>query len=249
MKYPRFLLLVLFLAGFLASGPAFAGRSLTIDVSDGRPPMAMKDAKGRLTGFEIELLKAVAVESGFQVKFREVPWTRLARDLEAGKCDAVMASVSITDQKKEKFDFSAPYYTAQPVLVVRRGKPADPFEGKEVASFKMNASADMFRKSHICKIAVYTMDEIDQAQADLVNGNLAGILCDSPLAMGFVKGKYRSKIMVADNAISSAADLPGEDYGIAVKKGDAATLELINKGLQSVKDKGLDLRLREKWLK
>jgi len=249
MKNNRFLLLILFLTVSLTSGPAFAGKTLTFEVSSGRPPMEMKDAQGRLTGFEIELLKAVAGEAGFHVKIRDVPWTRLAKDLETRKCDAVMASVSITEQKKENFDFSVPYYAAQPVLVVRRDRAPEPFEGKEVASFKMNAAADMFRKSHVCKIAVYTMDEIDQAQTDLARGNLVGILCDSPMAMGFVKGKYKNKIMVADNAVSAAADLPGEDYGIAVRKGDTATLDLINRGLQAVKDKGIDSGLREKWLK
>jgi polar amino acid transport system substrate-binding protein len=250
MKNSRFLVLTACLAAFLLpAGPAYAARVLTVEVSAGRPPMVMKDAKGRLTGFEIELLRAIAEEAGFRMKIRDVPWTRLARDLEAGKCDAVMASFPITEQRKERFDFSAPYYMARSVLVVRKDRPAGPFEGKEVASFRMSAGADLFRKSHVCKIAVYTLDELDQALTDLATGNLEGILCDFPLSMGFVKGKYKNELMLADDALSAAADLPGEDYGVAVRKGDAATLHLINKGLLSVKDKGLDSRLREKWLK
>jgi polar amino acid transport system substrate-binding protein len=252
MKNNRFLVLMACLVLFLIPAvPVFAGKVITVAVNAGRPPMEMKDSKGRMTGFEIDLLKAVAKEAGFQVKIRDVPWIRIFKDLEAGKHDAVMASVIITDQKKEKFDFSIPYYTSEMVLVVRKDGASGPFEGKEVAVFRLSAGADMFRKAHLCKITFYTLDETDQAFKDLVKGNLAGILCDSHLAWGYINSKdtYKNKLMLADSTVAATENLPKEECGILVKKGDAATLDLINKGLQSVMEKGTDKELREKWMK
>lgn len=59
------------------------------------------------------MVKAIGAEAGFHVTIVDVRWENIFDDLDAGKVDAVMASVSITDKRKEKYDFSQPYFSAE----------------------------------------------------------------------------------------------------------------------------------------
>jgi polar amino acid transport system substrate-binding protein len=236
------------LSMFLA-GSASAGKTMVVAVNANMPPMVMKDAKGNVVGYEIDLMNAMAREAGFQVRMIEVPWRKIFKDLDAGKYNAVMASVNITQQRKEKFDFSEPYFTAEQLLVVNKNHAERPFDGEEVAVFKLTTGADTVRRIKGCKMAFYTVEETEKAFRDLAKGDLAGVFCDSPLALSYTNGKYNGRFIIAGNALAACGELPREEYGIMVKKGDVETLALINKGLQAVKDKDIDTRLKEKWIK
>jgi polar amino acid transport system substrate-binding protein len=233
---------------FLGSA-AFAGKAMVVAVNASWPPMQMKDDKGNITGYEIDMIKAMAAEAGFQVKIVNVPWGKIFKELDAGKYDAVMASVSITESRKEKFDFSEPYFTAEQLLVVPKSQAAAPLTGKAIAVFKLTTGADAIRKSQGCRMTYYTVEETEQAFKDLAKGDLHGVFCDSPVALNYVfsKSKYKDKFTIV-SALGALAKPSGkEEYGIAVRKGNAEALDLVNKGLQAVKTKGIDSQLKDKW--
>ena len=64
--------------------PAFAAKSLVVAVNPCWPPMEMKDKKGKISGYEIDLMRAMGNEAGFKVKFVEVPWKNIFKGLDAG---------------------------------------------------------------------------------------------------------------------------------------------------------------------
>jgi polar amino acid transport system substrate-binding protein len=235
----------------LLSGFAFAGRAIVVAVNANWPPMQMKDDKGTITGYEIDMIRAIADEAGFQVKIVNVPWGKILKGLNAGKYDAVMASVSITENRKEKFDFSEPYFTAEQLLVIPKALVGTTLTGKEIAVFKLTTGADAIRESQRCKMTYYTAEETEKAFKDLADGKVAGVLCDSPMALkyAFSKGEYYGKFAITSETYVVENQMPKEEYGIAVKKGDAKTLDLINKGLQAVKAKGIDNQIRDKWFR
>lgn len=161
---------------------AFAEKILVIAVSANWPPMEMKDSRGNITGYEVDLLEAIAAEAGFMVKMVDVSWRNIFNELNAGKYDAVMASVSITDARKEKFDFSEPYFTAEQFLLLPKAKSAMQLAGKTIAVFKLTTGAEAVRTTQRCNITYYTVEETDQAFRDLSKGFIDGVLCDSPVA-------------------------------------------------------------------
>jgi polar amino acid transport system substrate-binding protein len=227
---------------------AFAGKPMVVAVNANWPPMQMKDDKGNIAGYEIDMIKAMADEAGFQVKIVNVPWGKIFKELDAGKYDAVLASVSITDGRKEKFDFSEPYFTAEQLMVVPNAQMKVPLAGKAIAVFKLTTGADAIRKSQGCRMTYYTVEETEQAFKDLAKGDISGVFCDSPVALNYVfsMSKYKGKFTIVDmRSFGKPSDK--EEYGIAVKKGNAETLDLVNKGLQAVKTKGIDSRLKDKW--
>ncbi len=228
---------------------AFADKTMVVAVNANWPPMQMKDEKGNVTGYEIDMIKAMAAEAGFQVKIVNMPWGKIFKELDAGKYDAVMASVSITDGRKQKFDFSDPYFTAEQLLVVPKAKVKASLAGKPIAVFKLTTGADAIRKAQGCRMTYYTVEETEQAFKDLAKGDIAGVFCDSPVALNyaFSKNKYKDKFTIMGDMSAMRIPSNKEEYGIAVRKGNDETLDLVNKGLHAVKSKGIDSRLRDKW--
>lgn len=231
---------------FLCPG-AWAERTVTVALGGDVFHMKAKSAKGGFEGYEIDLMKAVAQEAGFKIKFVEVPWKSLFDGLNEGKYDAVIASVNITAGRKERYELSDPYFSAAQLLVVPRSKVNMKLSGRNVGVFRLSAAADRIRRSG-ANITYYTVQETPQAFKDLQKGTIDALLCDSPVAIGCTAGSTSSSLCIASLDILDAKECV-EEYGIVCRKGNRELVELINKGLASVKAKKLDNEFALRWFK
>jgi polar amino acid transport system substrate-binding protein len=213
--------------------------------------MEMKDKKGKMTGYEIDLIEAMGEAAGFHVKFIEVPWKTIFTGLEKGNYDAVLASVSITESRKDKYDFSEPYFTTEQLFVVPKAKREEPLREKSIAAFKLTTGAEALRLYQKVNIAFYTVEETDKAFNDLSKGFIDGILCDSPMAVNYAayNNTYKDKFALTTCLLPDGVQIPKENYGIAVRKGNTEVLDMINQGLQAVREKGIESEIRSKWIK
>ena len=96
-----------------------AAGKLVIGVEGTYPPFTYHDDNGELTGLDVELGKALAEKLGVEVEFQEAAWDSLLIGIDTGRFDTVINSVSITDERAEKYDFSDPYYYEARRVVVR----------------------------------------------------------------------------------------------------------------------------------
>jgi len=249
-RWINYLLAGLLLCVFMST-PAFAGKTLVVAVNPNWPPMEMKDRKGKITGYEIDLIEAMGEAAGFHVKFIEVPWKTIFTGLEKGNYDAVLASVSITESRKDKYDFSEPYFTTEQLFVVPKAKREEPLREKSIAAFKLTTGAEALRLYQKVNIAFYTVEETDKAFKDLSKGLIDGVLCDSPMAVDYAtyNNTYKDKFALTTCLLPDGVQIPKENYGIAVRKGNAEVLDLINQGLHAVKEKGIESEIRTKWIK
>ena len=210
------------------------------------PPMEYVDANKNIVGFDIDLVNAVAKAAGFQVEIKNTAWDGIFAGLASGDYQAIASSVTITDERKKAMDFSDPYVNAGQVLVVRKGtvgvsKLAD-LVGKKVGAQIGTTGAIEIAK--VKGVDLKTYDEIGLAFEDLVNGNLVGVVADSPIAANFAlqNPTYKAKLMIVGKPFTD------EWLGFVVRKGDAATLKLFNDGLAKVKASGELDALMKKWL-
>ncbi len=224
---------------------------ITVATTGTCPPMEMKGPKGRVVGYEVDLMEAVAKEAGLKVKFVERPWSKLLDELERGRCDAVIAQIAVTDARKQRFDFSEPYLTGRKVLVVRSEGAAEPLEGKSLGVFRLCPKAEALRLYQRCSIAYYTMAETDRAFVDLADGFIAGVLAEAPVASHYVLDdkRFKGRFRVADVPAFGGCQAPEEEYAIAVRKGDTKLLGLLNKGLGRLKEKGVLEKIFARWVK
>jgi polar amino acid transport system substrate-binding protein len=211
------------------------------------PPMEMVDENKEIVGFDIDLMKAAAKAGGFTVEFKNTAWDGIFAGLAAGEYDAVMSSVTITEERKKTMDFSVPYINAGQVLIVPQETTgvttlAD-LKGKAVGA--QIGTTGSFEVEKVSGVELKTYDEIGLAFEDLVNGRIAGVVADTPVAADFalMNPNYKGKLKIVGKPFTE------EYYGVAVKKGNTKVLDTINKGLKAVLDTDTYKQIEDKWLR
>jgi polar amino acid transport system substrate-binding protein len=214
------------------------------------PPMEMVDTDKNIVGFDIDLMNAAAKAGGFAVEFKNTAWDGIFAGLENGKYDAVMSSVTITDERKNTMDFTMPYINAGQILVVKSETEGvtklEDLKGKTVgAQIGTTGAFEIDKVKEASKITEKTYDEIGLAFADLANGRIAGVVCDNPTAAQYAlqNDTYKGKLKIVGDRFTE------EFYGVAVKKGNAKVLDVLNAGLKKVLDSGANKAIEDKWLK
>jgi len=208
--------------------------------------MEMVDANKQIVGYDIDFMNAVAKEAGFKVTFKNTAWDGIFAGVEAGQYDAIISSVTITDERKAKYDFSKPYINAGQVLIIPKtdkGNKLADLKGKKIGAQIGTTGAMEVKK--VAGAELKTYDEVGLAFEDMAAGRIAGVVCDEPTAIIYAlqKAEYKAKFKIVGKPFTKEA------YGIVVKKGNKELLALINKGITAVKKKKIDVGLRKKWLK
>lgn len=212
------------------------------------PPMEYIDASQQLVGYDIDLVKEIAKEGGFEVEFKSVAWDGIFAGLENGSYDAVVSSVTINEERQAKYDFSDPYINAGQILVVNKESTATQLldlAGKPVAAQLGTTGAIQIETVFGNKDNLKAYDEIGLAFEDLFNKRVEGVVTDTPVAAQFAlqNDKYKEAFKIV------GAPMTDEFYGIVVKKGNKELLDKINAGLAKVKAAGTPDTLAAKWLK
>lgn len=211
------------------------------------PPMEFVDENKNVVGFGPDMMKAIAAAEGFEIEIKNTAWDGIFAGLAAGSYDAICSSVTITEERKGTMDFSEPYVNAGQVLVVQKST-----EGVEkvadLAGKKLGAQIGTTGAIEIGKVAgveLATYDEVGLAFEDLANGRIAGVVADSPIAANFAmqNPKFKDQLKIVGTPFTD------EWLGVAVKKGDAKTLKLINDGLAKIKADGTLDKIAAKWLR
>jgi polar amino acid transport system substrate-binding protein len=210
------------------------------------PPMEFVGPDKEITGFAVDYMKAAGKEAGFTPVFKAVAWDGIFAGLDAGNYDAICSSVSITDERKNAMDFSIPYFKVRQALVVPKDstvKGIEEMKGKTLGAQISTTGHFAIKKVEGVKDKSY--DEVGLAFEDLFNGRIDGVVCDDPVAAQYAlqNDKYKGALKIA--TIIEAGD---EFYGIAMKKGNKEVLDLVNKGVKAVQDKGIDKDLQKKWI-
>jgi polar amino acid transport system substrate-binding protein len=251
MKRVLLIALVLVLAG----GFAFAGgeqeegrpEKITVATDATWPPMEYINEDKELVGFDIDLMNRIAEEAGFEVEFQNTAWDGIFAGLGAGEYDAVISSVTITEDRQETMDFSEPYLNAGQVLVVRKDTEGvttlDDLEGEPVGAQIGTTGAIAIQDHGGPELQTY--DEIGLAIADLANERLMGVVADTPIAANYAlqNEEYSDDLEIVGEAFTD------EQFGVAVKKGNDEVLAMINEGLAAAKEDGYIEELENKWLR
>ncbi len=243
-------MLVSALAACGSAAPATTGpqaKKFVIATDAQFPPMEFVDDTKEIVGFDVDLMNAIAASQGFQVEFKNTAWDGIFAGLEGGAYDAIMSAVTITDERKQTYDFSEPYVNAGQIVVVRGDETGitgpDSLSGKTIGAQIGTTGAFAVQKINGATLKEY--DSIDLAMLDLSNKNIDAVVVDTPVAADYVlnSATFKGKLKMVGEPFTD------EFYGVVVRKGDPTGLTaLFNAGLKAVKDSGKYDEISTKWL-
>ena len=199
-------------------------------------PWAMKDKKGELIGFEIDIAKKLAEDMGVKVEFVPTKWSGIIPALTTGKFDVLIGGMTITTQRNLKINFTRPYYYTEQGLMAHKKKAA----GFKVADFnrpdvtiaaRLGSTAAVAAKQQFPKAKLRLFDDEPAAVQELRNGNVHAMVSAQPLPSSTAL-EYPDTIMVYDEVMMLEA------IGIGVRKGDSDTLNLINNWIEINRNNG-----------
>lgn len=167
-------------AGLLLSiSTAQAAEKMRLGTEAGFAPFAFVDGSGKLVGLEIDLGNAICERIQVECEWQNVPWDGLFTSLDAGKFDAVMAGVTITEERKQRFTFSTPYFADAVSLVTAKGSglavTPEALTGKTVGTLSGTAVSS-FIKTHWSDTDRREYPSWDEAWVDLTAGRIDAIL-------------------------------------------------------------------------
>ena len=221
-------------AGTDAAAPA-AGKKYVINTDTTFAPFEFENDKGEMVGIDLDILKAIAEDQGFEYEVIPVGFSAAVTALEAGECDGVIAGMSITDERAAKYDFSEPYYDSGVGMAVLQGSDIttyDQLKGQNVAA-KIGTEGCTFAES----IADQYGFEVTQfeSSSDMYQAVLGGeaVACfeDYPV-IGYEISRGLGLTLPTPME-------KGSSYGFATLKGaNPELVEMFNKGLENIKADG-----------
>lgn len=209
------------------------------------PPFVYMD-KGKIVGFDVDLISAILDEAGYKYKVDNVGWDPLFALVENGEVDIGITSITITDDRKQTYDFADPYFESKLMILAKEGtdiKNALNLKGKKVGV--QNATTGQIALEKIVgenNPNILKYETLGVAFMALKNGDVEAVITDNTVANEYVKNNPNDKFV----AISDDANFEPEYYGILFKKGNSMSGE-INKALKTVIDNGTYTKIYEKW--
>ncbi len=217
-----------------------SGEPLTVGSDIPYPPFE-QGKPGEYTGFDIELIEAIAEKMGRTAEVQDTSFETIFRDVGQGKFEAVISAATITPEREQAVAFSDPYYASEQAVLVKEGSDitglAD-LEGKTVGAQQGTTGQELGKeKANASELRPYP--EGPDAVNALKAGTVEAVIIDAPVAQNAVE---------KSGGLEIAEKVPTEEnYGIAVAKDNTALLEEINGGLQELISDGTYTKIYEKW--
>ncbi len=206
------------------------------------PPFNYYDEEGRLTGFNIDLARAVCRELSIECDINAAEWKTLTPSLKNNEADAVFASVAINAKSVSEVDFTSRYYSTPAKFVGKTGASfkeiaVDALKGEKVAVVKGSAH-EAFLRDFFEGAKLVPYETPAEARAALKSGEVSLLFGDGISLMFWIQGTDSARCCEFKGEGYTEARYFGDGVGIAVRKGNARLRDVLDYALARVKASG-----------
>lgn len=247
MRKCKILLSSVFAVLFLA-GPAPAEIThVKMGTEGAYPPFNNINAEGKLVGFDIDIGNALCDAMNVTCEWVTSDWDGIIPALLAKKFDTITASMSITEERKQKIAFTDKYYTSPVRFIRRKGTDATPesISGAVVGVQSATVSENLVRgKFPDAEVKTYAQQE--QANLDLTSGRVDLVAADAFVLMDFVDSEAGNDVEFVGPSYTDTEYL-GAGIGIGVRKEDTELLEMLNDAIKQIREDGTYQKINAKY--
>jgi glutamine transport system substrate-binding protein len=224
-----------------------AKKTLRVVTDASYAPFEYQD-KGKVVGFDVDFINAVAKEAGYNVNVDNVGWDPLFVEIKGKTADIGLSAITINDDRKQTYDFSVPYFLSKNEILVPKGsdiKSAEDLKGKKVAVQNGTTGQDAVEAiigKNNDKLKKF--DNNNLAILELKNGGADAVVADNTVVETYVKNNPNDnfKVIEDDNAFEK------EFYGLMFPKGSKLKADF-DKAVKKYIDSGEYAKLYKKWFK
>ena len=209
-------------------------------------PFVFQDSNNKYTGIDMDLIKAIAKDQGFTIEITNPGFDAALNAVQSGQSDGMIAGMSVTDARKETFDFSEPYYTANAILAVKKSSTIASYKdlkGKTIGVKNGTASQTFLTKNQSkYDYKIKTFADASSMYDSLNSGSVDAVMDDEPVIKYSISQGQKLKTPIKGTPIG--------DTAFAVKKGSNPELiQMFNNGLANIKKNGQYQKILDKYLK
>jgi glutamate transport system substrate-binding protein len=220
-----------------SGGEGGGAESLTIGIKFDQPGLGQKTPNG-YEGFDVDVATYIAKELGVDaanIEWKEAPSAERENLIKNGDVDFVVATYSITDERKQEVDFAGPYFIAHQDLLVRQDdtsiKGPDSLNGKKLCSVTGSTSAQRVKDEYSAQAQLQEYGGYSECVSGLESGAVDAITTDNTILAGLAAAN-EGKFKLVGEGFSD------ENYGVGVKKGETQMRDDINAAIQKMFDDG-----------
>lgn len=218
---------------------------IIIGVDDKFAPMGFRDENNELTGFDIDYAKAAAEYMGVEVKFQPIDWKTKETELASDRIHLIWNGYTITEERKQKVDFTKPYLENSQVVAVLVDSDIEELADLEdrVVGLQALSSAMDALQDHPIYEKIDTVTEFADnvlALNDLKSGRVEAVVIDE-VVIDYYMAQEPDTFRVLDESLAP------ELYGVGVKKGNTELLEKLQAALDAMNEDGTAAEISIKW--
>lgn len=199
-------------------------------------PFEFLDGQGNLIGIDIDLLAAIAKDQGFEYELIKLPFSSGLQAIESGQADGMIAGMGITDERKDSFDFSDPYFQGGSMFAVAADSEIESLEdlkGYNVA-VKIGTTGEAIAQglSDEYGFGITTFEDSVNMYQDVIAGNSQAVIEDAPVMQYAVNTGTVDLRLIGE-------EMESTPFGFAVNKGyNSELIEMFNTGLTNIQASG-----------
>ena len=203
--------------------------------------------KGKVVGFDVDFINAVAKEAGYKVNVEHVGWDPLFVEIKGKTADIGISAITINDERKQTYDFSKPYFLSTNMILVPEDSPiksAQDLKGKKVAVQNGTTGQEVTEKV-IGKNSpdVKKFENTNLAIMELKNGGAQAVVADNTVVEAYAKNNPKDKLKTI-----SDESFPNEFYGLMFPK-DSEIKADFDEAVTKVIENGTYAKLYKQWFK
>lgn len=224
---------------------------LRVGMDPGYMPFEMKDKKGNVIGYDVDMARKMAKEMGVKLTIVPTAWDGIIAGLLTDKFDIIMSAMTVTQQRNLKINFADPYIVIGQTLMIRKElastikTAADLDKAGFTIVTKLGVTGEIVARKYFKNAKIVTFETESDAISEVLNGKADAMIYDQPYNAIFMNDKGKDKLVHLDKPMTY------EPLAWAIRKGDPDFLNWLNNFLRQMQEDkvvGFSDELYQKWL-